>query len=191
MEAKMAWARSLAILVIVIMSGFMLNILLHDSMGHGVGMDTFNAGMTNPWRAFIGQDLVSGLFFTVAWLVYRERGGRVLDTIAWAWMAFWWGNIVIAVYILVAVSQSRGDPAMFFLGRRAGDLHHIWRAPSLPLRGLCALSALLVAAYLVRGLTAVQFSGIAAFGYTAGFLPVILSLVLLAMPAKTTRTSFT
>jgi hypothetical protein len=121
----MAWARNIAILVIVIMSGFMLNILLHDSMGHGVGMDTFNAGMADPWRAFIGQDLVSGLFFTVSWLVFRERGGRVIDTIAWAWMALWWGNIVIA-----------------------------------------------------------------ALGYTAGFLPIILSLVLLALSAKGTRTSF-
>jgi hypothetical protein len=36
----------------------------------------------------------------------------------------------------------------------------------------------------------VQFSGVAAFGYTAGFLPLILSLVLLALPAKNTRTSF-
>jgi hypothetical protein len=186
----MAWARYLAILVIVIMSGFMLNILLHDSMGHGVGMDTFNAGMADPWRAFIGQDLVSGLFFTVSWLVFRERGGRMIDTIAWAWMALWWGNIVIAAYILVAVSQSRGDPALFFLGRRAGALHHVWRAPSLVLRGGCALGAVLVAAYLVHGLAAVFFAGIAAFGYTAGFLPVILSLVLLAMPAKHTRASF-
>jgi hypothetical protein len=180
----MRWPRAIAAVVILLAAILLLNILINDSMDHGVGMDTFLAGAANPWQLFINQDLVNGLFFTVAWLVFREHGGRALDTIAWAWMAFWWGNSVIGAYVLLAAAQSGGDFNRFFLGNRAGPLSRIWNKPAVVPRGICILGALLAAAYLIHGLLHVHFQGIAAFGYTAGFLPVILSFLLLAFPAN-------
>lgn len=116
--------RILGWLVIAIMSVLMANILIHDGMDHGVGFDTFAAGASNPWQLFINNDLVTGLFFMSGWVILRERGDRVIDTVAWVWMVMWWGNIIVGVYVLRAVwqagaGQAGGDWHRFFLGRHA------------------------------------------------------------------------
>jgi hypothetical protein len=182
----MIWARNLGIVVIAIMSALAFNIVLVDGMGHGVGLDTFLAGTRNPWQMFINQDLVSGLLLTVSWIIYRQRGCRVIDTVAWVWMALWWGNIVVAAYIILAVAQSAGDPAGFFLGRRsARPLRPVWSAPSAALRAACVIVAVACAAYLLRGLRTAS-TGVAAVGYLLAFTPITLSALLLAMPDRRT-----
>ncbi len=174
--------RILGWLVIAIMSVLMANILIHDGMDHGVGFDTFAAGATNPWQLFINNDLVTGLFFMCGWIILRERGGRVIDTIAWVWMVMWWGNIIVGVYVLRAVWQSDGDWHRFFLGRHAGSLPPVTIAA--PLRMLAALAALAVASWSILTIRATGFAPIPAMGLTLGFAPVVLTLVLLALPAR-------
>ncbi|HET8612128.1 MAG TPA: hypothetical protein VFL92_05115, partial [Sphingomonas sp.] len=147
---------------------------------HGVGFDTFLAGQSDPWQTFIDNDLVSGLLFAVSWMIFREKGARTIETVAWVWMVMWWGNIVVAIYVLRALAQSDGDWRLLLLGRRAG----LESAPQIApmLRLCCAAGALAVAIWLMIAIPRTGFAAIPTFGYLAGFLPVILSLALIALP---------
>jgi hypothetical protein len=176
----------LGLLVIAVMSTLMANILIHDGMDHGVGFDVFNAGAGNPWQLFINNDLVTGLLFMCGWIIFREKGGRVIDTVCWVWMVLWWGNIIVAAYVLRAAWQSAGDWSRFFLGQRTGALRPLGVA--VPLRVLFVLLAVAVAVW--TGLT-IKGTGIApvpTFGLVLGFAPIVLTLLLLAAPARTVAT---
>ncbi len=181
-QRPMTAIRIVAWIVIVLMGANMANVALRSGFDHGVGFDTFLAGQSDPWQTFIDNDLVSGLLFAVTWLIFRERGGRTIDTIAWVWMVMWWGNIVVAVYVLHAVARSGGDWQLFWLGRRAGLREPAPLSPMLRLS--CALVAAAVAFWLAAAIAQAGFAAIATFGYLAGFLPVILSLALLALPRR-------
>ncbi|WP_145902355.1 MULTISPECIES: hypothetical protein [Sphingobium] len=178
----MTTVRVIAWIVIAIMGANIANVLLNSGLHHGVGFDTFLAGSGDPWQLFINNDLVTGLLFMVSWMALREKGGRLLDTIAWIWMVMWWGNVVVAIYVLRAVSQANGDWQRFFLGGRAGV---VAAAPvSAPGRALCGLGAILVSAWLMWSLQAASFAAIPTLGYVLGFLPIILSFALVAFPAR-------
>ena len=172
--------RIVAWMVIVLMLANGVNVAINSGFDHGVGFDTFLAGQSDPWRMFIGNDLVSGLLFAVSWMIFREKGGRAIETVAWVWMVMWWGNIVVAVYVLRAVARSGGDWQLFLSGRRAGQVP----APPLPvmLRLCCAAGAIVTAVWLPIAIRRIGFAGVPTFGYLAAFLPVILSLALLALP---------
>ena len=180
-------ARRIAILVIVLMSALAANIVINDSLSNGLGFDVFLAGTGSPWQLFINNDLVSGLLFMVGWIIYRERGNRVIDTVTWVWMVLWWGNIMVACYVLVALRQAAGDELRFFTGKRAGALAPVWPAPS---RALQLLLLALAAAVLV-GLGLVLTSArdaVAVLGSILGFAPIALSFVLLALPSVRGKT---
>jgi hypothetical protein len=172
--------RIVAWVVILLMAANGLNVALHSGFDHGVGFDTFLAGQADPWQTFIDNDLVSGLLFAVSWMIFREKGARTIDTVAWVWMVMWWGNIVVAVYVLRAVARSGGDWPLFLSGRRAGLADGPPIAP--PLRIASAAGAVAVAVWLAMAIARTGFAGIPTFGYLAGFLPVILSLALIALP---------
>ena len=173
--------RRVAIVVIVLMSTLGANIILNDSLGNGLGFDVFLAGTGSPWQLFINNDLVSGLLFTTSWIIYRERGNRTLDTVAWVWMALWWGNIIVACYVLVALRQAAGDHARFFQGARAGALAPAWPHPSRPLQLLLLALAAVVTAALAQTLVGAR-DAIAAIGSLLGFAPLVLTFALLAFP---------
>jgi hypothetical protein len=65
---------------------------------------------------------MNGLALFSAWLSWRERGSSHLETIIWIWCILWWGNIVVAIYILLAVYESRGNILAFFAGIRSGEM---------------------------------------------------------------------
>ncbi|WP_313806873.1 hypothetical protein [Sphingobium sp.] len=172
----------LSCLVIAVMGSLMMNILIHDGMDHGVGFDVFLAGAGDPWQLFINNDLVTGLWFMCGWIVLRERGGRVMDVVAWVWMVLWWGNIIVAAYVLRAAWQSGGDWSCFFMGRHAGPSRQA--VPSFLVRTGSGLAAIAVALWLARSIAAVRWAGIPTTGYLLGFLPIILTLLLLAFPDR-------
>jgi hypothetical protein len=178
----MSAVRRVAILVIVLMSALGANIVINDSLANGLGFDVFLAGAGSPWQLFINNDLVSGLLFAVTWIIYRERGNRAMDTITWVWMALWWGNIMVAAYVLVALRQAAGDDARFFLGKRAGALAQVWPAPSRVSKILLLLIAAVIIAYLGMLLVSAR-NAVAAIGSFLGFAPIALSLALLALPS--------
>lgn len=170
--------RILSWVVIGLMSALAVNIILNSGMDHGVGFDVFLAGSGDPWQLFINNDLVTGLLFIFAWIVFREQGTPFLPRLAWLWMLMWWGNIVTAAYVLYAARQSRGDWSIFFLGRRAAQISAFEPAPAL--RIASAIGAVATAVYLVWGVTGVGFAPIPTFGYVLGFAPIVLSFALIA-----------
>ncbi|WP_327753829.1 hypothetical protein VVT58_19075 (plasmid) [Sphingobium sp. SJ10-10] len=172
----------LGCLVIAVMGALMINILIHDGMDHGVGFDVFLAGAGDPWQLFINNDLVTGLWFMCGWIILRERGGRVIDRVAWVWMVLWWGNIIVAAYVLRAAWQSGGDWQRFFLGRQAGTVRETGMPPIVRVgSGLAGVAVIL---WLAQALVLVRWAGIPTAGYLLGFLPIILTLLLLAFPAR-------
>jgi hypothetical protein len=181
----MGWIRGAAVLVVVAMAALFSNILLNGSLDEGLGMDRFLAGLADPWTTFIGFDLLSGLALMACWIAWRERGGRLLDTTAWILCLTWWGNIVVAIYILIALRQSEGDPTRFFMGARAGPLRPLLQQGNIAARAAALLGAALVAAFMVSKLAALGLSGLGGQAYLPGFLPVVLALLLLAFPAPT------
>ena len=175
--------RVLALAVLGIMLVNVVNVAVKGGMDHGVGMDTFLAGMGNPWQSFINTDLVVGLWFPAAWILLRERGSRTIETVVWIWLLLWWGNIVLAVYVLRAVRQANGDWNLFFLGRSAPGA--ATDRPTVtsrsPYRYVWFAAAAAVAVYVAISLSRVGFTGLPAFGYIAGFTPIVLALVLLGL----------
>lgn len=178
----MGWAKILSVGVIILMSVLMGNILINDGFDTGLGMDRFIDGLKDPWQAFIGFDMMSGLFLMFGWIIYRQNGAPVVETIVWVLLGNWWGNIVIAAYILVALRQSGGEPGRFFMGARAGPLRAVWGAPPLALRGLCLIGAAGVATYAYCAMRALDFAGLPAQAFVPAFAPVVLGLILLALP---------
>jgi hypothetical protein len=183
----MKTVKSLALLVLVGMLANLVHVVLESGMNHGVGMDTFLAGASDPWQLFINCDLVAGLLLTVAWIAFRERGSGRLQTVAWIWMALWWGNVVVAAYVLRAAHESRGDWPLFFMGRNApgAALRQPTPAKPLPVRVLSLLLAAVTTICVLAGIRATGFAPLPTFGYVAGFAPIVLTLLLLGLDRRT------
>lgn len=178
-DNRIGAARIVAGFVILLMLVLAANIGANDSFGHGSGMDTFNAGSSNPWQLFINMDLMSGLLLILGWMIWRERGESVLRIVAWAVLFLWWGNIAVASFILTSLYLSGGRADMLLMGRRIGQplpagATGKWAAM------LCLIGALASAIVMVRGLIAVQFVGMGAFGYAVAFGTLIFALLVFA-----------
>ena len=180
----MAWARNLALVVIAVMLALGLNILFNGSLDEGLGMDRFLDGLHDPWRTFIGFDLLAGLVLMAGWIVWRQQGERPADTLVWILCLAWWGNIVVAAYALVALRQSGGDPARFFTGHRGGALQSAWNPPGLT-RVLLLAGALATALFAASRIAHHGLSSLSGQAYLPGFLPVAAALILLAFPSRT------
>jgi hypothetical protein len=165
----------LAWIVILVIAAHLAHVALNSGFDHGAGFDTFLAGVGNPWQMMINTDLVAGLLLTIAWLVYRERHAPVMQRIAWAWTAAWWGNIVIAVYVL----RLAGVPGQSARGLLLGGTDAVPLPPGRVLRAAALVLALLLAAWLAWELMRPGIALIAIVGYLAGFTPLILSLLLI------------
>jgi Protein of unknown function (DUF1475) len=176
-------ARVLALAIIALLGALMLAIVVQDSFRTGIGMDRFQAGLADPWQRFIGFDLMSGLFLMFGWIVYRQRGARRLETVAWVLMANWWGNIVVAAYILVALYQARGEAPGLFMGARGGELRRAW-TPGAAMRAVCAVGAAATVVYVLHEMAALHFAGLPAWAFVPAFGPLVLSFALLAFPEK-------
>ncbi len=178
----MKLVKMVALFLVVVMALNTANVALNSGMDHGVGLDTFLAGTGDPWQVFINSDLTAGLILMIAWIIFRERGGRVIDTLAWVWLTAWWGNIVVAAYIWTAAHYAQGDWSRFFLGRRAPGFAND-RASRIPVavRVLCFAGAALTAAYVVIGVARSGGALIPVVGYVGGFAPVILAFLLLTL----------
>src|SRR5262245_33365128 len=165
-EAHMKSVRLIALLVLMAMLANLIHVLLTSGMSHGAGMDTFLAGARDPWQLFINCDLVAGLLFMVAWMAIRERGAPLLPRVAWFWMTLWWGNVVVAAYVLRAAHESGGDWSLFFLGRNAPGATAPASATARPAirRVLYLLAAAALTVVALLGIRDVGFAPLATFG---------------------------
>lgn len=183
----MLWLRWPAALVLMAMTALFGNILAKSSLDEGIGMDRFLAGLADPWSTFIGFDLMAGLLLMACWIVWRELGSRALESVAWVLCVLWWGNVVCALYILVALAQSGGEPERFFMGRRGGSLRAVWPGASAPLRLLAFASAIALAAHASLKITHLGIGSLAGLAYLPAFAPLVLALLLLAFPSRADR----
>lgn len=183
-RAKLAWAGIVAFAVVFLMLGCGLNIAIRDNFGHGAGLDVFNAGTADPWQLFINLDLIAGLILMLAWILWRERGSPVPTVLAWSLLVLWWGNVMVACYILHCLYQANGDAAAFFMGRRATGirLRSVRSLGHWP-RALAAVAAILAAGGAIRGLISVGFTGVPAIGYLGAFGSVSFALFTFALSA--------
>lgn len=71
-----------------------------------------------PWGIVTLVDVYVGFVLFALWIAYRETS--LPAKVAWIVALMLLGNLMAAIYVLLALNASRGDWHRFFLGRRAG-----------------------------------------------------------------------
>lgn len=167
-----------ALVVVIAMAGCAANILINDNLDHGAGMDVWLAGLADPWQFFINLDLMAGLLMPLVWILWRERRNGLAVQIGWALVTLWWGNVVVAAYVLMALGEARGRPEVFFQGASA----EAWiDRLSIPIRVLFGVLALGAAVGTVIGLLHSHTALLPAVGYLNGLGAVAYFFGLLAL----------
>ncbi|HUD28445.1 MAG TPA: hypothetical protein VMQ93_06200 [Novosphingobium sp.] len=164
--------------VVAAMLGCGVNIALNDDIGHGAGMDVWLAGTADPWQLFINLDLMTGLLLAVTWMGWRERHNGIALQAAWVLLALWWGNLVVALYVLMALREARGERGRFLSGAPGGA----W-ADTLgpPVRAVMGLAAAGIAATMAAGAWRAAPAFLPMLGYLAGLGTLCFFLGLLAL----------
>jgi hypothetical protein len=70
-----------------------------------------------PWGIVSLVDVYTSILLFSAWVIFRERA--IFPTIIWIPLFIVLGNFATALYVLIALFQSKGDWKQFFLGKRA------------------------------------------------------------------------
>lgn len=70
-----------------------------------------------PWGIVTLVDVYVGFVLFAMWIAYRESS--LLAKVVWVALLMVLGNLIAAVYVLLALNASGGDWRKFFLGRRA------------------------------------------------------------------------
>jgi len=70
-----------------------------------------------PWGIVTLVDVYVGFALFAMWIAYRESSLAV--KVVWIVLLMLLGNLLAAVYVLLALNASGGDWRKFFLGRRA------------------------------------------------------------------------
>jgi hypothetical protein len=70
-----------------------------------------------PWGIVTLVDVYVGFILFAMWVVYREAS--LLAKVAWVVALMVLGNLIAALYVLLALNASRGDWRKFFMGQRA------------------------------------------------------------------------
>jgi len=82
----------------------------------GDGWSEVRALTAYPWFNVTIVDVYAGLVLFGVWIAYRERP---LAATLWIVALLALGNVLAALYALLAAARSRGDWSRFWLGRRA------------------------------------------------------------------------
>ena len=97
------------VLLTVIMAG-----VLHYGFTQGDFFEDGGELIENPWGIVSLFDVYVGFFLVIGWIVYREN--CLVKTLAWSLAILIGGNLVSALYALIALLRSGGDSKGFFLG---------------------------------------------------------------------------
>lgn len=88
---------------------------------YGVAAGDFGAEgaqlLQMPWGIVTLVDVYVGFALFSMWIVYREAA--LPPKVVWIVLLLLLGNLLAAVYVLLALNASRGDWRKFFLGRHA------------------------------------------------------------------------
>ncbi len=75
--------------------------------------------LSMPWGLLSLVEIYAGIFLLAGWIVYRERSWAVAVT--WIALICIVGNLVSALYVLLALRTSGGDPHAFWMGAANTD----------------------------------------------------------------------
>lgn len=70
-----------------------------------------------PWGIVTLVDVYVGFILFAMWVVYREAS--LPAKVTWVVALMVLGNLIAALYVLLALNASRGDWRKFFMGQRA------------------------------------------------------------------------
>jgi hypothetical protein len=166
--------------VIVVMLYHFATAIAATGIHQGLGSDVFFSGYrANRWQAGIDADLLVGLLLMVCWIFLRERS--VVNALVWSVLVFYWGNLVVALYILYQIQVSGGRWDLVMLGRHAANAPAEAPREPWPLatKLLFWASAIAVAVYVARATAAANFAFLPSMGYAGGigcFIYVLLRL---------------
>jgi len=173
----MLTARTICLAVILIMGVNFAIAISSTGIHQGLGTDVFMTGSaSNPWQAGIDADLVMGLVLMISWILWRER--RLADGLVWAFMVLYWGNIVVASYLLLQLNRSKGQWDFVLLGHHAsGAIEEPRRPWPFPIKVGLYLMACALAIYVVLASIAVKFTFAPTAGYFGGLGCVVAVLL--------------
>lgn len=80
------------------------------------GLSQFFSDFGYVWRAQFNGDFLMYIVLTMAWAFYREE--TMPARILWAFLLMF-GGVFFFPYVLITAIRSRGDVAVFFMGKRA------------------------------------------------------------------------
>jgi len=166
---QMLTARIICIAVIVIMGVEFATAISATGIHQGLGTDVFMSGSAaNSWQSGIDTDLVMGLILMVSWILWRESS--LVNGLVWAFTVLYWGNIVVAVYLLLQLNRSKGRWDFVLLGYHAsGRSSESPRRPwPLSVKMALYLVAVVIGIYVVRASLAVNFAFAPTVGYIGG-----------------------
>lgn len=75
--------------------------------------------LQNPWGVVSMVDLYTGFALFSGWIIYREK--TVSRWLLWVTLMMVLGFFTASLYVLIALYTSRGDWAVFWMGRRAHE----------------------------------------------------------------------
>jgi hypothetical protein len=73
--------------------------------------------LRNPWGVVSLVDLYTGFTLFSGWIVYRE--GSFIRSMIWVLLMMVLGFFTASLYVLIALFQSKGDWAKFWMGNKA------------------------------------------------------------------------
>ena len=74
--------------------------------------------LANPWGVVSMVDLYVGFTVFSMWIAFRESSKAA--AFVWILLMMVLGSFTACLYVLVAISQSKGDWEKFFLGKKKG-----------------------------------------------------------------------
>ena len=107
-------ARRLGWAVLAVMLGMLVHAFHRGDLGvEGAAL------LAMPWGRATVVEVYAGIGLFAGWIVYRERSRMVAAL--WIGLICLAGNAASALYVLVALRASGGDPCGFWMGARSPD----------------------------------------------------------------------
>lgn len=75
--------------------------------------------LNNPWGIVSMVDLYTGFILFSLWIVYREKS--IPRSAIWVILMMVLGFFTASLYALIALSTSKGDWKVFWMGKQAND----------------------------------------------------------------------
>jgi hypothetical protein len=107
----MRFAKIISLLGLLAMTAVLTNGFINGNFGEDGG-----ALLSNPWGVVSFVDLYVGFALFSMWIAFREK--NLFSAIVWIVLMMVLGFFTGSLYVLLALTQSKGDWLKFFFGDR-------------------------------------------------------------------------